>query len=350
MKESIDTAGAAIAAVPRRTPPLFVIAADSQPVVAEIRALLTDLLGHFDLDVLPQEGPVVLDRLRAQRPRLAFVSMDLRLMEGLTLLRALPHGRARQTVLLVPDTLEGYRLAWDGLYFGARDFVVTRGAPPQRLKGGTLARRRQMAHLLATEWTSAHGDGAGFEGAWTAVPASGPVEAGADPAAPWVALPETRQLAAVAGWLRRLSPEAPALLRLPEGPRFLRVAREGLERLLCRPVRIASNGDRLVPGHLLLVSDADLVSIEDRIGYPHLRLDPVTDPPGGRSAERAAFHRLASSPCRLRVVLPESSAEDLEELPRELHVTHGVYRLRPATPDEIALDFSLEPGATRRAA
>ncbi len=359
MKETIDP-GHLLASRPaaasaegegsRRARPLVVVASDSLPLVEEIRSLVGDVLGALELDRLPQEGPVVLDRLRAQRPRLAFVSIELRLMEGLTLLRALPPGRARQVVLLAPDTLEGYRLAWDGLYFGARDFVVTRGVPPHRLKGSAAIRRRQIAHLLAEEPPAQRAFDSGFEGAWSAVPV---VDRGIDlrdNASPWVVLAETRHLAALIGWLRRLPPEAPVLLRVPEGPRFLRVAREGLERLLLNPVRIGADGDRLVPGHVHLVSDADPFSVVERSGFPCLRLHPPTASPGGWAPPPPALELLSTSPCRLRILRPEPAPGELDERSAALATSHALFRLRAARPADDAVLSPLDGEAPRRAA
>lgn len=359
MKETIDPGhllAPCTAAMPAvgegscRARPLVVVASDSLPLVEEIRSLVTELLGGLELDRLPQEGPVVLDRLRAQRPRLAFVSIELRLMEGLTLLRALPPGRARQVVLLAPDTLEGYRLAWDGLYFGARDFVVTRGVPPHRLKGSPAIRRRQIAHLLAEEPPTQRVPDSGFEGAWSAVPV---VDRGIDlreSASPWVVLAETRHLAALIGWLRRLPPEAPVLLRVPEGSRFLRVAREGLERLLLNPVRIGADGDRLVPGHVHLVSDADPVTVVERSGFPYLRLHTPTESPGGWAAPQAALELLSTSPCRLRILLPEPAPGELSDRSAALVTPHPLFRLRAARTADAAVLSTLDGEAPRRAA
>ena len=57
----------------------------------DLRQALEGLLGPCHLEIVPEEGPLALARLRAQRPRLSFLSMDMRFMDGLTLLRALPH-------------------------------------------------------------------------------------------------------------------------------------------------------------------------------------------------------------------------------------------------------------------
>lgn len=306
----------------------FLAAVEGGSIAGELRHLLEELLGPVDLEVIPQDGPLALARLRVSRPRLAFLSMDLRLMEGLTLLRALPTSRARQVVLLVPDTLEGYRRAWDGFYLGARDVLVTRGAPPQRLKGSKGARVRQLAHLLEGESSARRPDAvAGFDGAWRAEPAAGDGSPFAPSREAWVVLAESRHLPAVAAWLRGLPGDLPVLLRVPEGKRFARVAAEGLSRLLARPVRTIGDGDRLVPGHVHLLEDGKLLQIDRHGSYPRLRESAAADPAGSLCAQLTLLRRLAGSDCNLRVVLPDADPLDCEEFLAAGGGRHGLYRL-----------------------
>jgi chemotaxis response regulator CheB len=315
---------------PHRPRATFLAAVEGNGVAEDLRRLLAELVETPELEVIPQDGPIALARLRSTRPRLAFVSMDLKLMEGLTLLRALPAGRGRQIVLLVPDTVEGYRRAWDGLYFGARDFLVTRGSPPQRFKGRTSMRLRQLSHLLAGGETPGPDAVPGFEGSWEVVSAAGASTAAVDPRAPWVVLAESRHLPAVVAWLRRQPPDVPVLLRVPEGAKFQRVAREGLGRLLCWPVRIVSDGDRLVPGHVHLIHDGQVPWVEHSGEFPRVREVPQPDPPGSWCAQMTLISRLAASTVGLRVLLPEADPSDREELLSRAQGRHEVFHLVPA--------------------
>jgi len=338
----------------RRPRPLFLAAVEPEVLADDLQRMLEELLGPVDFERLPEDGPVALARLKASRPRLAFLSTRLRLIEATTVLRAIPPARAGQVVLVVPDTLEGYRAAWDGLYFGARDFVVTRGLPAQRFKGGTAVRGRQLAHLL-TDGTETDGAGAvpGFDGAWRVESACGVVALPGEAAggwsadgsseqargsdgvqvelpekSPWVILAESRHLPAVAAWLRFVPPAAPVLLRVPEGPRLQRVVREGLSRLLCHPVRIVRDGDRLVPGHVHLAHDAEAPVIVEAGGFLRVHLVPVAEAPGSWGAQRSALRRLGSSPVPLRLILPGASCVELEEFAAFAGDRHACFRLR----------------------
>ena len=334
-------AGATLAAtVPvtaRRSGVPFLAAVESTPLLEEIRRLLAALLGEVEVEMVPQEGPVALNRLRGARSRLVFLPMDLRLMEGLTLLRALPPTRARQVILLVPDTVEGYRVAWEALCLGARDFMVTRGAPPQRLKGGMGARLRQLAHLIGTDDE--------FPAAETLTwpdmplrPAPGLTTAADEPArrvapgtegaAPWLLLPESRHLAGLASWLRSLPLGAPAVVRVPEGVRFLRVVREGLGRLVQRPVRELSDGDRLVPGHVHLWTDLEVLRVCGEESFVRARLSPLAEAPGSWGARREVLTALLTSPVSLRLALPDADLAEEEDLLAGAR-RHSIFRLEP---------------------
>jgi chemotaxis response regulator CheB len=334
-------AGATLAAtVPiagRRIGIPFLAAVESVPLLEEIRRLLAALLGEVEVEMVPQEGPVALNRLRGARSRLVFLPMDLRLMEGLTLLRALPPARARQVVLLVPDTVEGYRVAWEALCLGARDFMVTRGAPPQRLKGGTGARLRQLAHLISADdefptaepLTRPH---TSLRPALSlATGAEEPIRcgpSGTEGAAPWLLLPESRHLAGLASWLRSLPLSAPAVVRVPEGIRFLRVVREGLGRLVRRPVRELSNGDRLVPGHVHLWTDLEVLQVCGEESFVRARLSPLAGAPGSWGARREMLTALLTSPVSLRLALPDADLAEEEDLLAGAG-RHSVFRLEP---------------------
>lgn len=315
----------------------FLLATESDGLVQDLRQALEGLLGSCRLEIVPEEGPIALARLRAERPMLAFLSMHMRMMDGLTLLRALPPGLAGQVVLLVPDTLEGYRVGWEGLSLGAGDFLVTRGNPPQRLKGNVGHRLRRVANLLV----------------------SGPVDAGLEPASrplgttpgpltvvqeppegsPWVVLAETRHLAFVSEWLRTLPSSSPVIVRIPEGPRLLRVAREEFGRLVAWPVRGLVSGDPLVPGQIHLFTDTETIRVDPIGGRPTVELRAATDPPGTWSAYHEVLARLRSSTAPLRVLLPEAEDREPEayllgmepaadralEERALLHRRHGVY-------------------------
>jgi hypothetical protein len=148
--------------------------------------------------------------------------------------------------------------------------------------------------------------------------------------APWVVFAESRHLPAVAAWLRHLPPGAPIVLRVPEGLRFARVAREGLGRLLSSPVRMVADGDRLVPGHVHLLHDNQVPWIEHNGLFPRLREVALADPPGSWCAQMTLLLRLAASTVSLRVVLPEVGALDRLEFLAVSRGRHAVYRLSAA--------------------
>lgn len=333
------TLAATVPVVTRKTGVPFLAAVESLPLLEEIRRLLGALLGEIEVEMVPQEGPLALNRIRGARSRLIFLPMDLRLMEGLTLLRALPPARARQVVLLVPDTVEGYRVAWEALCLGARDFMVTRGAPPQRLKGGTGARLRQLAHLIGAEEDSPAVEPLAWPHVARRAPrdfvteATEPIRhevAGPKAAAPWLLLPESRHLAGLASWLRSLPPGAPAVVRVPEGVRFLRVVREGLGRLVQRPVRELSDGDRLVPGHVHLWTDLEVLQVCGEESFVRARLTPLVEAPGSWGARREVLTALLGSPVPLRLALPDADLAEEEDLLAEIG-PHSVLRLEPGS-------------------
>jgi CheY-like chemotaxis protein len=327
-----------------REPATFLVATGNAGLAEELRQALQTLVGPCALEIVPAEGPMALARLRALRPRLAFAPMQMQMMDGLTLLRALPPARARQVVLLVPDTLEGYRVGWEGLSLGCRDFLVTRGNPPQRFKGSVGGRIRRLAHLLST-----NDDQAGVEHVplvqttLTATP--GPLTRDREPrgGSPWVVLAETRQLISVSAWLRTLSSDSPVVVRVPEGPRLLRVAREEFGRLFTWPVRGLVSGDRLVPGQIHLFSDIDSIRIDAVGGRPTVHLETVADPPGTWGAHHDLLARLRASTQPLRIVLPEDDGPEQEIYlmggePAGLEwPLHGIYHL--AAGDDESADF-----------
>ena len=121
--------------------------------------------------------------------------------------------------------------------------------------------------------------------------------------------------------------DAPVLLRVPEGIKFERVAREGLGRLLCRPVRMIADGDRLVPGHVHLLHDGQVPWVEQHGAFARLREHPLSDPPGSWCAQMTVLARLAASPVDLRLVLPEGAAPDREEFLASAQGRHELFRL-----------------------
>ncbi len=323
----------------------FLAALESPELTHELSRLLEGLLGSSMLEVVPEDGPIVLSTLTTTRPTLAFISTGLRRMEGLTLLRALPEALASRVVLLAPDTLEGYRAAWEGLFLGASDFMVSRGSPPQRFKGGMTQRLRQVASLLSDQERRNERSNsyprpcAGID---RVAGRSGSLRKFA-PDVPWVAAPETRNLAATTEWLRGLDREAPVALRIPDGPRFLRVAREGIGRFVNWPVRILASGDRLVPGHVHLFSEGENLRVDAPAGWPIADLAAAAAP-GSWGAQLQFLERLRASSTPLRILAFGGEEPELEDL-LSRHGTgpHAVHRLNPAPTDSGA---ALEPGAS----
>ena len=324
--------------------PDYIAALENPLLVEEIRRLLRGLLGETQLELLPEDGTVLLSRLRPITPRLVFLNMQLRRMEGLTVLRALPAALARRAVLLVPDTLEGYRVAWEALSLGAGDVIATRGDPPHRLKGNIAQRLRQLAGLLAGDETSdADADCEGENGGdcpETPVVVPSLLTTGRRDSlagATWLVPAETRNLFAVARWIRCVERDAPVVIRVPEGPRMLRVVREGLGSQIDWPVRLLKNGDRLAPGQVHLFGEFESLRVVEAGGRGQVELQPAAEPPGSWGAHSDLLRNLRDSSMPLRIVLPER--EDPEQ---ELFlmggdgVCHGIYHLQDPRPRAVA--------------
>jgi CheY-like chemotaxis protein len=332
----------------------FLAVSDSAPLADHLRMLLESLLGPTELEVLPQEGPLALSRLRAGGHHLAFLSLQMRGMDALTLLRALPAPRAQAAVLMVPDTLEGYRAAWEGLVHGARDFLVSKGAPPLRFRGSVGHRLRQLAHLMAP---AANGDELQplRESSVTAMAGGRSGRIAAEDGAPWVVLAESWNLALVAEWLSRLCLDAPVVIRLPEGSRLQRVARENLGRLGSWPVRPLLSGDRLIRGHIHLLAGTETLRLETEGSHvaAHVRL--AAGPPGSWGAYRDLLGGLRESTAPVRILLPEPGDPEEEAfLLEEGGSGRFLYHLERSAPawtggEDLVLALTAQ-GGRRRAA
>jgi hypothetical protein len=322
-------------------------------LVEHLRLLLEALLGPTEIELLPMEGPVVLTRLRGARARLAFVSMEMRGMDGLTLLRALPPARARRVVLLVPDTLEGYRVAWEGLAQGARDFLVSKGSPPLRFRGSVGHRLRQLACLLDADGPSGEA-GHAPQGPVLSVPGSRSSGQTDLEGAPWVVIAESWNLILVTEWLAHQPLDAPVIIRLPEGPRLLRVARENLGRLGDWPVRSLVSGDRLVRGHIHLVAGTETISLEKRDGHLAARVRLAAGPPGSWGAYHDLLESLRDSEAPIRILLPGPGDPEEEALLLGEGPRHAVYHLERSAAARAGQDEPVLPllgwGGKRRAA
>lgn len=259
----------------------FLVVTDSAAIAEETRELLEKLLGRVVLEVIHQDGPLVHSRLARQNYELAFVPVALRRMEALTLLRALGPSQAARVLLLTPDTVDGFRLAWEGMRLGAADLLPTKGQPPQRLKGHHDQRLRQIA------WHLSHPGHLLTE--------SLPVPALDDVAAPVVLAPETRHLVAVAEWIVGLPRTVPVLLRAPEGARLRRVLGEELARWIPWPTRTLRHGDRLAPGHVHLFAEPEAIELVDGSDRCLVHVVPNAGAPGSFTARQDLLAHLAAS-------------------------------------------------------
>lgn len=314
-----------VRSAPRDSGPAFLLAVESPRISNELRRLLDSLLENPACEILPPDGPTVLGRLRSVRPKLAFLSMRMKRMEGLTVMRALPVGRARSVVFLAADTMDGYRAAWEALHLGSRDILVTRGSPPQRFKGNAGQRLRRLALLLGSER---------MEAEWPDPRVLRRFRPGADPAAsPLVLLAEPRYLAAAGRWLQTLEPDYPVVLRVPDGPRFLRVVREGLSRNLAWPVRILLHGDRLVSGHVHLFSDTETLRVATGPGHPSVELQPAVCVPGSWPAHLEALEHLRRSSLPLQILACDLDDPEIEA--RLIAAGHAVHCLEAAPGEAV---------------
>jgi chemotaxis response regulator CheB len=280
----------------------FLITTDSAPLSQEVSALLETLVGTTRLEVLHEDGRLALSRIQTGSPCLALLPLAMRHMEALTLLRILGPVESSRVVLLVPDTLDGLRVGWEGLCLGASDLIPTKGDPPQKLRGNDGQRIRQLAqHLSRTVGTRSF-----------RLPQISPGNAGR----PWLVLPETRHLISVAEWLCTLPREFPILLHVPEGPRFGRVVREELGRRIPWPVRQLVSGDRLVSGQVHIFSEPEAVRICPAGERWAARLRSTSAAPGSWAARRELLATLGESAAPLGVLLGEAFEPEEESLLR----------------------------------
>ncbi len=225
----------------------FLIATESAELAEQCRRMTTTLFARVAVEIVPEDGRVVLSRLPVIAPRFAFVPTSLRHLDSLTLLRALPPSLAERVILLVPSTLDGYRDAWEGLRLGAADAFPTPRHGATRIKGDEARWLRRLALLTGDAPSEA---------------ADTPLSDRDESVVPWVIYPELRQLPALVPALRQLAKHVPLVLRVPEGPRVFHVVREELDRSLPWPTRELVDSDLLVPGHLHLFTEPWLLRLE----------------------------------------------------------------------------------------
>ncbi|MCA9728599.1 MAG: hypothetical protein KC729_13000 [Candidatus Eisenbacteria bacterium] len=268
--------------------PLLLVT-DSADLAAEIQRVVESLLGPIAVEVLHEDGRLALSRLQARPEQLAFLPLQMRGMEAITLLRSLGPADAGRVMVLAPDTIPGCRQAWECLALGAADVLPLRGSMT-RIKGSRDHRLRQIAIHL------------GHEGAPPRVEIPD-LDDLAD--RPWIALPELRHLIPMMIWLRRQPRTFPLLMWVPEGPRMRRVVGEELVRGTQWPVRQLSNGDRLVPGQVHLFSDPDLLTLLNRDGRLEAGLRGAAGAPGTWVARREQLQAFGAMPAPFGLLVPE---------------------------------------------
>lgn len=240
----------------------LLLASAAPALVEEVRSLLSALVRTVPLELLPEDGRVVYSRLALNPPRLAFLPAELRSMDTLTLLRALSPDAAGRVVVMVADTRQGFRTGMDALETGARDFwPMQRKA--NRLRGDRANELERLARWLKDEDASAPP---------TASEATPLFDDDTD--APWVLVPETNQLSALGAWLRETPSDHPLIVRVPLGPRMLRVLGEDWRAAAAWPVRELKDGDRLGAGQVHLFADPFLVRLQSDGDRLHARLVP----------------------------------------------------------------------------
>lgn len=306
----------------------FLLATENAELAEQCRRLVHGLWPRAVLEVVPEDGRQVLARMRARLPRFAFVPAGLRHLDSLTLLRALAREEAQRVVLLVPTTLNGYRVAWEALGLAAADVFPTPRAGATRIKGDEARWLRRLA-LLADEQEETDAQVADLDDG---------VER------PWVVYPELRQLPALARGLRNAPRTVPLVLRVPEGPRVHQVVREELDRIFPWPIRDLIDGDLLVPGHLHLFTEPWLLRIESSGARHRARLCPPMNARRGFAPRADLLSVLGHSAAGFLFI----SGEPLE--PEEEERVIGADRSRRRSASIVPLLRDPEPREWRRAA
>lgn len=274
--------------------PLLLVT-DSADFAQEVQGLVESLLGPIAIEVLHEDGPLVLSRLQAQPDRLAFLPLRMRGMEAITLLRLLGPQQAGRILVLAPDTVTGYRHAWECMDLGAADMLPMRPSA-SRLKGSRDHRMRQIAIHLGREGAAPNIEIPDIE----------------DADRPWIVLPELRHLIPLTGWLRRQPRTFPLIVRVPEGPPMRRVVGDELTRVTQWPVRQVNNGDRLVAGQVHLFSDPDLFGLHLRSCRLETGLTPMSSSSGSWGARREQLEILGAAGTAFGLLVPEA-LEAVEE-------------------------------------
>jgi chemotaxis response regulator CheB len=261
------------------TRPLRWMLADCTPgAEAAVTAMVRGLLPQAEPVPIAREGNEALARIRAFRPDLLILDLELPRMDGLTLLRALGSHRPPATLVLAPSTREGGRAAWEALVLGAKDVLPRSWCAEEGRWAASLRRSLRGLPQAAARGSSVR------------------VRARRVPADGWASLdalvfavPMADLPAAARAW-RRIpqAPGLPVLFVTPHPPRYARALREGMDRLLPGPVRLATDRERLAPGVMLVPMYSGL-RLEPSGGAVILRLDGVERARGRGSDARAAL-------------------------------------------------------------
>jgi two-component system, chemotaxis family, protein-glutamate methylesterase/glutaminase len=224
---------------------------------ALMRTLLSDILGADpELDVVAAApDPVVgWERIKATAPDVVTLDVEMPRMDGLKFLEMLMTHHPMPVVMVSSLTERGCETTLHALELGAFDFVTK---PKIDLQSGTVA---LAAELCAKVKAAAHSRP---RVRTPAAPRPSGAAAARAPAAGGALIKSTHKLLAIGAstggtealreLLVALPPDAPGAVVVQHMPeKFTRSFAERLDRLCRVRVREAADGDRLLPGHVLI--------------------------------------------------------------------------------------------------